>query len=104
MFSVEFSLVFGTILAILTVLFFLGKGKVVMDPFDGNRNQRKKRNKEEERRFQRAIGIFCLILTINEFLMAAVGYTYPAYNIIGIIIVVADFIFVAVYLKKNFPD
>lgn len=103
MFSAEFSYVLAAILFVLAIVFFFGKGKKVLELFEGkNAPVQKDRAPEQEMRYQRAIGLFCLILAINEILLATIGQVYPVYNIIAIVIVVAALVLVAVYLKKNF--
>ena len=105
MFGQEFSIVLSIILAVLTVVFFLGKGAGVMDMFQGkNAPQRKKKSPEDELRYQRAIGVFCLILTISELLNAFIGYQYPFFGIVTIAVVVLDLVFIILYIRKNFPE
>lgn len=105
MFGQEFSTVLAIILGALTVAFFMGKGSGIMDLFQGrNAPPRKKRSPEDELKYQRAIGVFCLILTISEVINALVGYAYPFFGIITIIIVVADMVFIVMYIRKNFPE
>ena len=105
MFSDEFGIVIGAICLILAIVFFLGKGAGVISLFDGrNSPARKKKSPEDERRYQRAFGIFCLILALIElanFILPADDFVK---GIIGIVAVVADLIFIVVYLRKNFPE
>ncbi len=103
MFGQEFSYFLSAILFVLAIVFFIGKGKRVLELFEGrNAPVQKKRSPEEELKYQRAIGLFCLILAINEILLGTIGQMFPVYNIIAIAIVVIALIFIAVYLKKNF--
>ena len=101
----EFSIVMAVILGALSVVFFLGKGAGVMDLFQGkNAPPRKKRSPEDERRYQRVFGVFCLVLFLNEMVNVFFGQGNPIFGIITIVVVVADLAFVIVYLRKNFPE
>ena len=105
MFTSEFSLVVGLICLVLAIVFFLGKGEGVIRTFDGkNAPTRKKKSPEDERRYQRAFGIFCLVIAIGEFLNVFFPNENVVVGILSIVIVVIDLVWIIVYLKKNFPD
>ena len=105
MFGQEFSIVFAVILGALSVAFFLGKGEGIMDLFQGkNAPARKKRSPQDERKYQRALGLFCLVLCIDEAINATVGQGRAIFGIITIIVVLVDVVCVVIYLRKNFPD
>ncbi|HIV17072.1 MAG TPA: DUF3784 domain-containing protein [Candidatus Alectryocaccobium stercorigallinarum] len=104
MLSDEFSMIIGVICLVLAVVFFLGKGAGVISAFEGkNAPIKKKKSPEDERRYQRAFGIFCLVLACGEFLNIVLP-PHPAVGIVTIAIVVVDLVFIVIYLKKNFPD
>ena len=102
MFSAEFDFVLGSILAVLAIVFFIGKGRAILDLFEGKNAPKKKRSAEEERSYQRVMALFCAILAVNEFLLGTIGQAFPAYNIIAIAITILALILIAVYLKRNF--
>lgn len=111
----EFNLIFGVIVAILGALFLAGKGKKILDLFGGNRQNpydmrvKKKRTKAQERKYQKVIGIFCMILAVGLILMYVLAkllpYEYYMWFIIGdMVLVVVLLIWVGIYMRKNFPD
>ena len=105
MFTSEFSLVIGLICLVLAIVFFLGKGEGVIRAFDGkNAPARKKKSPEDERRYQRAFGIFCLVIAAGEFLNVFFPDNGRMVGIVSIVIVIADLVWIVAYLKKNFPD
>lgn len=104
MFSAEWSIIIGSVCAVLAVIFFMGKGAGIISAFEGkNAPKKKKKSPEDERRYQRAFGIFCVIIGGMEFLSLALPQS-TAIGIIYIVAVVGALIWVTVYLKKNFPD
>lgn len=105
MFSTEFSIVIMAICLVLAIVFFLGKGGGVISAFDGkNAPVRKKKSPEDERRYQRAFGIFCLVIALGEAVNMFLPVEDSTRGIISIVVVVLDLIFIVVYLKKNFPE
>ncbi len=98
----EFSIILAVILGALTVAFLMGKGNFVLDLFQSkNAPAQKKRSPEDELKYQRAIGIFCLVLCINETINAFVANGSPIFGIITIVVVVLDMAFLIWYLRKN---
>ncbi len=105
MFSPMLDGVLAAIMAVLAVIFFLGKGEGILSAFAGkNGPQRKKRSPQEERRYQKAVGFFLVVLTLCEIMMAIFGNTYVIVSFITIGAVIADLILLVIYLKKNFPE
>ena len=107
MFGSTFDWVFAAILAILAVVFFLGKGGGVLRAFSGKNNDMlvtKKRTPEEEMRYQRAFGWFMLVMAAGEVLMALWGSVYLWVPIVSIIVVIVGIIVLVRYLRKNFPN
>jgi uncharacterized membrane protein len=103
--SVEFSIFLAVALGVLSVVFFVGKGNAVIEAFQGkNAPKRKKKSPEDERRYQRAFGVFCLLLMINEILMIFLAPLNRMWNIVSIVFIVIIFIGIIIYLKKNFPE
>jgi hypothetical protein len=98
-------MVVGAICLVLAIVFFLGKGAGVISAFDGrNAPQRKKKSPEDERRYQRGFGIFCLILALTELANIMLPVDGFVKGIVCIAAVVADLVFIVVYLRKNFPE
>ncbi len=105
MFSIEFSIFLAVALGVLSVVFFMGKGNGVIDAFQGkNAPKRKKRTPEEDRKYQRVFGVFCLLLMIDEIMMIFLAPTNKIWNIVSIVLIVLIFAGVIIYLKKNFPE
>ena len=103
MFSDEFGMVIGVTCFVLAIVFFMGKGGGVLSAFEGRNAPKRKKSKEDERRYQRAFGIFCLVMAVGEFLTLVLADSFYA-GILTIVIVVADLVWIVVYLRKNFPD
>ena len=105
MFSDEFSMVIGAICLILAIVFFLGKGAGIISAFDGkNAPARKKKSPEDERKYQKGFGIFCLVLAIGELLNIVLPLDETIVGILCIAIVVVDVVFIVIYLRKYFPE
>ena len=90
MFSTSFDIFLTIILSVLAVVFLLGKGRGIMDAFGGKNQVKKKRSPEEERWYQRAIGLFIIPLAIVE----AISIFVPssAMGIVQVAVVVVDLI------------
>ena len=107
MFSPTFDWVFAAILAVLAVVFFMGKGAGVLRAFSGRDNDmlvKKKRTPEEELRYQRAFGWCLLIMAASEVMMAILAPYFFWVPIASIVIIVVDLVALVRYLRKNFPD
>lgn len=105
MFTTELSVVIAIGCTILAIVFFLGKGAGVINAFNGkNAPVQKKKKPEDERRYQRSFGVFCLILAIAELMNLILPIDKSVMGIISIVVVVLDLVFIVVYLKKNFPE
>ena len=97
MFGREFDTILATILAILMVVFFMGKGEPIMDLFGAkNDPNKKKRTKEEERQYQRYIGFFLLPFVITEIITAI----WPV-PVMGLVIVVVAIVDLVVFTVKT---
>lgn len=106
MFSEAYDWIFALICGVLAVVFFLGKGQGVMRAFTAKdqRDRKSKRTPEEERRYQKAIGIFLLVLAVCSVLMATLGSIYAWISWIEIAVVIIGLIVTVKYLRKNFPE
>ena len=106
MFTTTYDWIFALICGVLAVVFFLGKGQGVLRAFMSRdqRGKKSKRTPEEENAYQRAIGIFLLVLAACSVLMATLGSKYAWVSWIEIAVVVIGLIVIVKYLKKNFPE
>ena len=107
MFSPTFDWIFAGIMAVLAVIFFLGKGRGILNAFAGRNNseaKKKKRTPEEELRYQRAFAYFLTPLAISEVMMALIGYTYVWVPFMTMAVVVVSMVLLILYLRKNFPE
>ena len=105
MFSPILDGVLAAIMAVLALIFFLGQGEGILTAFSSkNAPQRKKRTPQEEKRYQKAVGFFLVVLALCEVMMAIFGNTYVIVSFITIGAVIADLIVLVMYLKKNFPE
>ncbi len=101
----ELGLIIGVICLVLSIVFFLGKGEGIISAFESrNAPIKKKKSPEDERRYQRAFGVFCIVIAISEFSDLFLPIDDGLRGIISIVVVVLDFIFITVYLRKNFPE
>ena len=98
MFSPEFDLFMAVILGGLAVVFFMGKGRGVLDAFSGKFKE-KRRDPLEEKKYQMVIGIFLSVLGVTELFMAFIQK--PVMGIVCIVVTVADLIFVMSYVRKH---
>lgn len=104
MFGPTFDWIFVAICGVLSVVFFLGKGEGVLRAFTSRdmRDRKSGRTPEEERKYQRAIAIFLLVLTLCSLMMALFASQITA--IIELVVVIGGMIILFVYLKKRFPQ
>ena len=74
--SPTFSWIMAALCGFLAVVFFMGRGKRLLRSFYSSQLQmyQKKRTPEQEKAYMRAIGIFMLVLCINEVLLALFGH------------------------------
>lgn len=92
------------IFAVLAVVFFIGKGQKILDAFSGRGSVTKKRSPEEEKKYQRCIGVFLLILAANEAVLAMFAGYGIMVPIVSVIVVLAALVVLVLYMKKNFVD
>ncbi|HIV24980.1 MAG TPA: DUF3784 domain-containing protein [Candidatus Scatomonas pullistercoris] len=106
MFGPTYDWIFALICGVLAVVFFLGKGQAVLRAFTSRdqRDKKSKRTPEEELRYQRAIAMFLLMLTVTSVLMATLGTIYAWVSWVQIAAVIIGLIVVVKYLRKNFPE
>lgn len=93
MFSTEFDIGLAVIFGVLTVVFFAGKGGPILDLFAG-KYQEKKRPKDKQRQYEKAVGFFLLELTILELVTiftpnkAFMGILSAALTAVGMILLI----------------
>ena len=104
MFGPTFDWIFVAICGVLSVVFFLGKGEGVLKAFTARdqRDRKSGRTAEEERKYQRAIAIFLLVLALCSLMMALYAQVWMA--ILELVVVIGGMIILFVYLKKKFPQ
>lgn len=103
MFSESFDWILAVILAVISVLLFIGKGDFFLDLFNGNReNPRKKWPPEKQQKFSKVMGIFTGCLAVAELLMALFAQTYPMVTLGILIFMIVTMIITFRYCKKNF--
>ena len=98
LFGSGFSLVFGIILVVLAIVFFMGKGSTILSLFGDKSSVNKERSPEKERRYQRAIAIFLLVLAAGEFLTLIIQNKIM--GIVTIAIAVGAIVGIGIYFKK----
>ena len=77
----------------LAVVFFMGKGKGLLEMFGGKNEMQKKRSKEDQRAYERLIGFFMLPLAIVEFISIFVQHS--SMGLIVAIVAAVDLFFFA---------
>ena len=98
MFTPEFDLFMAVLLGVLAVVFFMGKGRGILDAFSGKYKD-KRRDPVEERKYQMAVGIFLVVLGVTELLMAFIQH--PVMGIVCVVISVADLGYIMIYVRKH---
>lgn len=98
MFSKEFDWTMAVLLAVLAIVFFLGKGEPVLNLFSGKYARKNDREPEKERKYQNAIGFFMLALCAGEVLLALTEVWYMGLVMVGIDVV--SLIALMVYIRK----
>ncbi len=97
MFSSTFDWFMAIVFIILAVIFFMGKGQGILDAFSG-KYKPKKMEPEQNLKYQRATGIFLLVLGIDEIFMAL--FPGQLMGVISIIVSVISLIGIIVYIRK----
>ncbi len=97
-----FDWVLFAILVFLTIVFLMGRGKRILELFDGNR-VRKKTDPETTKRYLRSCGVFTGVLSVASLLMALFN-RFPVIIFISIGIVIVDLIGLILWIKKHFPN
>ena len=98
MFGMGFDLFIAAVCVVLAVIFFIGKGKGILDAFSV-REQQKKRPPEEQKKYEFGFGIFCIVMAAGEFLMAFVDYSWVP--LAAVVIAEADLIFIGWYSSNH---
>ena len=98
------SWVLAAVAGVLAIVFLAGKGKGVLELFGTTKDKMsgKKRTPEQERRYQRAIGLFLVVLAVCEVIMAlfAQQTAWVALLLVGIDVVAL--VCLGLYISKNF--
>lgn len=99
MFGPMFDGILAAILGVLTVILLMGKGEKILELFNGNRLQKKKRTEEEKKQYSRVMGVFTGILALSEVLLAL----FPESSLVVFLslgLVIMDLVLVGIYSKK----
>lgn len=99
MFGPMFDGILAAILGVLTVILLMGKGEKILELFNGNRLQKKKRTEEEKKQYSRVMGVFTGILALSEVLLAL----FPESSLVvffSLGLVIMDLVLVGIYSKK----
>lgn len=107
MFGGAFDWIMALICAVCAVLLLSGHGDGLMKMFGSTSSQQsmkveRKKTKEEELRYQRVIGIYCLILTACEVVLALYGDMHRAVPIVTILVAIVGLVGIVMYMKRNF--
>lgn len=87
MFGGTFDVLLTIVFSALAVVFFMGKGKGVLEMFGGRTEMQKKRSKEDQRAYERMIGFFMLPLAIVEFISLFVHHEMMGLVVAGVAVV-----------------
>ena len=99
MFGPMFDGILAAILGVLTVILLMVKGEKILELFNGNRLQKKKRTEEEKKQYSRVMGVFTGILALSEVLLAL----FPESSLVVFLslgLVIMDLVLVGIYSKK----
>ncbi len=97
MFGTGFDLFLAAVCAVLAVIFFMGKGKGILDAFSVRKLERK-RTPEEQKKYEFGFGIFCVVMVFGELLMAYAKA--PWVSGAALALGLADLIFIGWYIQK----
>lgn len=106
--SSTFEWVMAAICIVCAVLLISGNGDGLMKIFGGENDPRrsmtvqKKRSKEEEKRYQKVLGVFCVILAACEIVLALFGSASRAVPIVTIAITILALVGMVQYLRRKF--
>ena len=96
-----FDWILVTILATISVVLLLGKGDMILNALNGNNPRRaKKRSEEEKKRFSRAMGVFVVVLALDELLIVFFA-DLQWVMFLCLVIAVVDLVVIGRFIKKN---
>lgn len=96
MFGGTLDVFLSIIFTLLAVVFFMGKGKGILELFGGKHEMQRKRSKEEQREYERLIGIFMVPLAIVEIISLFVHH-----EIMGLIVAAVAVVDLFFFAKKT---
>ncbi|MBO5521208.1 MAG: DUF3784 domain-containing protein [Eubacterium sp.] len=96
MFGGTLDVFLAIIFSLLAVVFFMGKGKGILELFGGKHEMQRKRSKEEQREYERLIGIFMVPLAIVEIISLFVHH-----EIMGLIVAAVAVVDLIFFAKKT---
>lgn len=104
MFTDTFDWILAAVLAVVSVVLFMGKGDFLLNAFSNNKavQEQKKWSEEKRLKYYRVMGGFTACLAFAELLMALFAHKYPM-STFGILAFMIISMFVTFrYCKKNF--
>ena len=96
MFGGTLDVFLAIIFSLLAVVFFMGKGKGILELFGGKHEMQKKRSKEEQREYERLIGIFMVPLAIVEIISLFVHH-----QMMGLVVAAVAVVDLILFAKKT---
>ena len=110
LFSEGFCLFLIIVFGGLAIVFLLGKGQKILDLFGGKSQQqysmtvKRKKTPEEELQYQRAIGVFLVVLAVDEAVMMIFSSRIPNVAMLSLVVTIVALVVLVIYLRKKFPD
>lgn len=106
MFGGAFDWIMALICAVCAVLLLSGHGDGLMKMFGSTSSQQsmkveRKKTKEEELRYQRMIGLYCLVLTVCEVVLALFGEVNRMIPLATILVAIAGLVAIVMYMKRS---
>ncbi|MCQ2509538.1 MAG: DUF3784 domain-containing protein [Lachnospiraceae bacterium] len=107
MFGGAFDWIMAVICVVCAVLLLSGHGDGLMKMFGSTSNQQlsmkveKKRTKEQELRYQRAIGFYCAVLAVCEVVLALFGEKTRIVPLSTMAVAIAGLVLMVWYLRNK---
>ncbi len=104
--SSTFDWIMAAVCIVCAVLLLSGHGDGLMKMFGSTSSRdsmkvEKKKTREEELRYQRAIGAYCALLAVCEIVLALLGNTGSMIPIISIIVAVLGLVILVIFLRRQ---
>lgn len=100
-----FEWIMAVICIVCAVLLLSGHGDIIMKAFGSTEKPsmkvEKKRTKEQEARYHKVLGIFCIVLAVDEIVLALYGSTNKLVPIVTILVAILGLVGIVTFNKKN---